>query len=495
MKRLLAVLLLLGVCSLYAEPALFFRLKVSYTCPRYLQGYDANNYPVYTQRTEFQGYNFLSASVVASKRGVTSVGPNSFTVGQYLFREPSSGDGFGGYMSYYYDGAWYYENMPDARPLFSTQSGNWNVIGGGSGSSLSSALVLNPTDPFNQNAGIAPISWNNSETPSGGGGGGVPPSSDEPSKKEFMFGFFDSDGLYHIGEVRDTPLMEGGSIRELYDCGTVLDSQTPLLYWQPTDTGKGEMKSGYLDPYRMLFTPDPYWDTPSTPDNPSSGSTDLSPVTTRLDSVLQSEAAFHSALLSAVGPSLGSWVYDTKISAAELARLASSIGLDLAAIRQSVQNPPPVNVVVTPSEQTPLDLSSVNQRLDNITQAVTDNKVEVDDTYTAPTLPDLPGPFEADEEALSQVNHISGWFETTDPSVPVQGLSSLLTTLAGRIPSVGYRQQWFTVNFEIPFVGTINKDFSWNDFPMAPLIRTFLVFCLFIFFAVHLYQFVLKVLI
>ena len=74
-------------------------------------------------------------------------------------------------------------------------------------------------------------------------------------------------------------------------------------------------------------------------------------------------------------------------------------------------------------------------------------------------------------------------------------LSGFLTTIIGSIPSVGSDDSMFSLDLDLPYLGRIQREYRWTDFPYIGEFRTFLVWVLYVFFGIACFKLLHKTLI
>lgn len=88
------------------------------------------------------------------------------------------------------------------------------------------------------------------------------------------------------------------------------------------------------------------------------------------------------------------------------------------------------------------------------------------------------------------------WGDSGAPQVfDLDFLSGFLNRIVGSVPSVGSDSFLFSVDFDLPYIGRIQRNYSWNDFPYVGEFRMFLVWVLYLFFGLACFKLLHKTLI
>ena len=92
-------------------------------------------------------------------------------------------------------------------------------------------------------------------------------------------------------------------------------------------------------------------------------------------------------------------------------------------------------------------------------------------------------------------NQLVSW--GSSPSVPLGSahfdlISRFLTFMIGSIPSVGSDPHMFDVDFTIPYVGRIQRSYSFSDWSSIPIFRTAMLWVLYLFFSLAIAKLIFK---
>lgn len=215
-------------------------------------------------------------------------------------------------------------------------------------------------------------------------------------------------------------------------------------------------------------------------------------------------------LVQLLGSAGNSWVYDCKLSLSQLYSLAIGQGLitrpqiDLSNIQSSlntIASKPNVDISGLAKDST---LSTVNTSVGQANTTLTSIETELKkltDT-TVPVLPSNPnfGDSTPDEELPWNVDGFNdsvaqsfgdlvSWGDSGAPvAFKFDFVSGLLTRMIGQIPSVGSDPQMFQVQFELPIIGSVNRQWSFADFPYIGEFRSFLLWVIYVFFALACFK-------
>lgn len=276
----------------------------------------------------------------------------------------------------------------------------------------------------------------------------------------------------------------------------------------------------------------------------SGSSVDLTPV---IDAINNQGQLSRDQLVQLLGSSGNSWVYDCKLSLSQLYALASSQGLitrpqvDFSGVYSrldSLVNKPNVDVSSLAKDSTVASVASgvsaANSHLSGLRSDVSLLAKEATLQGVGSTLSSIDGKFNVLGSDLSGIKTIlQGWDNSSAPvfdSSPDFGndspddelpfdasgfndsvnsslstlaawgndgipkafdfdiVSRLLNDMVGSIPSVGSDPTMFEVDFDLPFVGHISRVFSFADIPFIGEFRTFLLWVIYVFFALACFK-------
>lgn len=253
-----------------------------------------------------------------------------------------------------------------------------------------------------------------------------------------------------------------------------------------------------------------------------------------------------SQLVDLLGSSGQSWVYDCKLSLSDLYSLASNLGLVvrlssadssvLSSINSTLQQinskdfSPSVNIDLSGVRSDLADLKSYTEglpyalstrlstmqlyqkNLPTINSRLLSIYNILDSWDTGNTLGVLPQPdfgddspddnlpsyissawsndgFASEENNTLLFGSLVDWGDNGAPTMLIPDfISSFLTSFVGQIPSVGSDPVMFDVDFELPFIGHIQKRFSWADYPYISDFRALLVWLLYLFFGLACFK-------
>lgn len=265
---------------------------------------------------------------------------------------------------------------------------------------------------------------------------------------------------------------------------------------------------------------------------PDSASTpvDLTPVVTAVNN---QGIYTRQQLIDLLGSAGNPWVYDCKLSLKQLSDIADAQGLlvrvsgldtSLQSISSQINSQGQaivsaiqssggggsggsVDVSALARESTLQSVDSKLSSIDNKSSDIAGVKGVLDSwntgnniTYSASdfgnTTPDgeLPDGFQSaaasfNSSVSQSLGTLVSWGDSGVPAAfDFDLISGILTRLVGTIPSVGSDSNMFSVDFNIPYVGRIQKNYSWADFPYIPEFRQFLLWCLYVSFAIAVYK-------
>lgn len=276
----------------------------------------------------------------------------------------------------------------------------------------------------------------------------------------------------------------------------------------------------------------------------SGSSVDLSPV---VDAINNQGQLSRDQLVQLLGSAGNSWVYDCKLSLSQLYALASSQGLitrpqvDFSGVYSrldSLVSKPNVDVSSLAKDSTVASVasgvSSVNANITSLRNDVSALAKESTLQSAVSSLSSIDGKFSTiGLDIASMKNILQDWdntippvfdtspdfgYSTPDDELPfdVSGfnasvtqslgtlvswgdsgvpkvfdfdiVSHLLSDMIGTIPSVGSDPVMFSIDFDLPYIGHINKTFSFADYPFVGEFRSFLLWVIYVFFALACFK-------
>lgn len=258
-----------------------------------------------------------------------------------------------------------------------------------------------------------------------------------------------------------------------------------------------------------------------------SSNVDLAPVISAVEGVQSRQDLLRDQLIAQLGAAGQSWVYDCKLSLEDLQTLVSALDTsvdtiksNLSAIRTDVgrlsSNVGSINNnmktfrdslssissssttinqnILASSTERHTDLSAILSTLQSIDGKLPDGS-EIVPTLPSPSLPDdspdddLPSYLQSfNWDVATPLSTVQGW--TSETGLIKFGLSSLDGWLARflHVPSVGSDSHMFTVDFDIPYLGHVQKDFSFADWPSISVFRQVALYALYVFFGLAIYK-------
>lgn len=101
------------------------------------------------------------------------------------------------------------------------------------------------------------------------------------------------------------------------------------------------------------------------------------------------------------------------------------------------------------------------------------------------------------DSSLGQVyGDMVDWGDNGSPTMIVPDfISGFLSSFVGSIPSVGSDPDLFSFTIDLPFIGQIDKHWSWRDFPYVSDFRAFLVWLVYLFFGLACFKLLHKTMI
>ena len=333
------------------------------------------------------------------------------------------------------------------------------------------------------------------------------------------------------------------------------DGSAPQFYYYDpngdlviTDSPNTNMGTYSFDPATGAFTYTP-WSDPNS--GSGSGSVDLTPV---VNAINTQGGLTRDQLVSLLGSAGNSWVYDCKLSLGQLYNLAVNSGLivqvahnsqlddissaiassaddqkahmtivggDIVSAIEGINVSPVVNVdtsalakdstlsafssdsrsrlynIDTALQNANTYLNTIRLKLNNWDSGNTINYSPADFGDTTPDQ-ELPDGFQDSAASFpSSVSQTLGtltdWGDNGVPSAfDFNPISGLLNTFVGSIPSVGSDATFMEVDFDLPYVGHIQRIYRWSDFPYISEFRQFLLWCLYVFFGIACFKLIHK---
>ena len=394
------------------------------------------------------------------------------------------------------------------------------VVYVGKNFSTSNTLPIPPDWPYSGGTDPQTATSANGNVPYVGSGDGVPffgsvPPSSAPLESDGTFNYFGrtSDGGYEKYTVFQT---DGQYYFQVGDgVASPVDDVTRLPIY--TSDSSGSVYQGY-------------WDAPSglvsTSSSSGGSSVDLTPVVNAIET---QGGLSRDQLVQLLGSAGQSWVYDCKLSLSQLYSLASSQGLitrpqiDLTGIQSSLDTiaghvPPDISGLNKETTQagikSRLDTwspyivaqaqnvstmrstqSSMNTRLSNIETVLSSWNSDNSPSFSSPDFgddsPDDDIPFDLSgfNSSLSQsLGQLVSWGDSGAPVLFPDVFSGLLSRMIGSIPSVGSDSVMFSFDVELPYLGHIQKTWSFSDWPFIGTFRTFILWVLYVFFGLAMFK-------
>lgn len=283
-------------------------------------------------------------------------------------------------------------------------------------------------------------------------------------------------------------------------------------------------------------------------DNPSGGSIDLTPLVSSIETVQAKQDLQRQQLVDLLGSAGNSWVYDCKLSLADLQDLAASLGLkvdtansSLSAFKSSFDDFSTSHAGFRRTLNTSVNtikssVSSIDSKLSNIgldlnaqRSSVFDIKSTLGNVYTKlgdltpidytsiledilhklpdedADIPSLPQPnltndahdnlpfdnddFNTDAQGVfNSIQHMTEYPSEIFGSHSLGYLEGFLSRALGTIPSVSKDPVMFEIHWDIPYIGTINRVFSFEDWSIIPIFREAMAWVVALFFALACYH-------
>lgn len=288
----------------------------------------------------------------------------------------------------------------------------------------------------------------------------------------------------------------------------------------------GDSPAVYGDGKYVWDYSDGSWDLTSAALAPPSDGVDLTPVVNAIET---QGGLTREQLVQLLGSAGQSWVYDCKLSLSQLYSLASSQGLvtrpqiDLSGIQSSLDTiaghvPPDISGLNKETTQagikSRLDTwspyivaqaqnvstmrstqNSMNTRLSNIETVLASWNSDNSPSFSSPDFgedtPDDDIPFDVSgfNSSVSQsLGQLVSWGDSGAPVLFPDVFSGLLSSMIGSIPSVGSDPVMFSFDVDLPYLGHIQKTWSFADWPFIGLFRTFILWVLYVFFGIAMFK-------